>query len=115
MNIHFKARIPCLCAHFVPEKFPICFCVTAVPPRHVLRLSEFLVPHRIYFPAWQEQEVQCGVWGGSVGGGGVLTWLGAARVSTDCRMWQERREGSAALPQGLAQNATPKCNTDRGS
>lgn len=53
---------------------------------------------------------------GGVGGrGGVLTWLGAARVSTDCRMWQERREGSAALPQGLAQNATPKCNTDRGS
>ena len=53
--------------------------------------------------------------GGSVGQGVVLTWLGAARVSTDCRMWQERREGSAALPQGLAQNATPKCNTDRGS
>lgn len=57
MNIHFKARIHFLCAHFVPEKFSICSHVMAVPPRHVLRLSEFLATQLAYFLPWQVEEV----------------------------------------------------------
>lgn len=95
-----------MCAHFVPEKFPICSRVTAVPPRHVLRLSV----------SGGSQGLLSNVAGrgGNVPrrAGGGLPWElrkgpdalarpGAARVSTGRRTLQERREGSEMLPRGL--------------
>ena len=43
-----------------------------MPPRHVLRLSEFLAAHRVYFLMWQVEEVTCprGLAGDSLGNWG---------------------------------------------